>query len=190
MKIIVGLGNPGKKYEITRHNIGFLFIDHLASINGIKVDKIKFKGLYGQGVINGEKVILLKPQTYMNLSGESVEQAVSFFKCTPKDVIIVYDDVALSFGSLRIRQKGSDGGHNGIKSIILNLNTDEFPRIKVGIGAPPHKEYDLADYVLSNFTRDEQKIMPDIFKKCEQACGYMLKDDIQQAMNKCNITVR
>lgn len=186
MKIIVGLGNLGQKYTYTRHNTGFLFVDYFSQKHGIKVDKIKFKALYGQGIINGQKVILVKPQTFMNLSGESVMAVIDFFKCSLKDVVVVYDDISLDVGKIRIRTKGSDGGHNGIKSIIYLNKSDEFDRIKIGVGNPPHKDYDLADYVLSEFSKDEQKIMFETLKKASEAAELIIDNKLQQAMNSYN----
>ena len=155
MYIIVGLGNPGKQYEHTRHNVGFEVIDILADRIGICIEEKKHKALCGRGILEGQKVVLVKPQTFMNLSGESVRAIFDFYKVESKDIIIVYDDVSLEPGQLRIRGKGSAGGHNGIKNIIAHLGTQEFPRVKVGVGEKP-KGMDLADYVLSRVYKEEQ----------------------------------
>jgi len=158
-KIIVGLGNPGEKYKNTRHNIGFVFIDCLASKYNISCKKLKFKALCGEGVINGTQVLLLKPQTYMNNSGESVREALQFYKLTWKDIIVVYDDISMEPGKLRFREQGSSGAHNGIKSLIYHLKSDVFDRIKIGVGDRPHREMDLADWVLSDIPKSDLPIM-------------------------------
>ncbi len=190
MYLIVGLGNPGKQYEMTRHNIGFEAIDYTADKLGIKVNKIKFKGLCGEGVVAGEKVLILKPQTYMNLSGESVFDACSFYKIPPENVIVVYDDISLPTGSVRIREKGSAGGHNGIKSIIYQLNSDNFPRIKLGVGAPRHKDYDLKDYVLGRFGKEEIETLREVIMTVPDIIGAIIKEGAQKAQNKYNKTVK
>ena len=156
MYIIVGLGNPGYQYVGTRHNIGFMAVEELAERNRISIDMNKYKGIYGKGMIEGEKVILLEPQTYMNLSGESVRAAVDFYKIDPeKELIVIYDDISLEVGKIRIREKGSAGGHNGMKSIIAHLGTEEFNRVRIGIGNKP-KGWDLADYVLGHFEEEDR----------------------------------
>ena len=154
--MIVGLGNPGKQYESTRHNAGFICLDLLAEKYSISVKKLKFKSLLGEGRIEGKRCLLLKPQTFMNLSGEAVRDAAEFYKIPPENIIVIYDDISLDPGKLRIRRKGSDGGHNGMKNILYHLKSDGFPRIKVGVGAKPNPEYDLADWVLSRFTSTTQ----------------------------------
>lgn len=186
MKIIVGLGNPGKKFMYTRHNAGFLFIDYYSSLYNIKVDKIKFKGLYGQGVINAQRVILLKPQTFMNLSGESIQAVLAFFKCTLKDLIVIYDDVALELGKIRVRTKGSDGGHKGIRSIIYLNKSDEFDRVKLGIGSPDHPGYDLTDYVIGDFEKQEEKIIIESIKRASKAVDLIIDNKTAEAMNDYN----
>lgn len=186
MYIIAGLGNPGRAYDMTRHNIGFAVIDYLADRNRVKVNKLKFKALYGEMKLGGEKVYLVKPQTYMNLSGESIGDFVSFFKIPPENVIIISDDIALETGRLRIRAKGSAGGHNGLKSIIYHLKTDEFGRIRMGVGAPGHSEYDLADYVLGRFGKDEIPVMEDAIIRAADAACMIIQSDIDAAMNKYN----
>ena len=186
MYIIAGLGNPGKKYENTRHNMGFIAIDLLAEEFGIKVDKIKFKALVGEGRIAGQKVVLVKPQTYMNLSGESVRELVNYYKVDPEsELIVVYDDISLAPGQIRIRKKGSAGGHNGIKNIIANLGTDRFMRVKVGVGEKP-KNWDLADYVLSPFTKDERPLVNLAIEHAAKAIEQMLNGDVDAAMNEYN----
>lgn len=185
MYIIAGLGNPTKEYDKTRHNVGFLAIDALADKYHIDVSEKKHKALCGRGAIEGQKVVLMKPQTFMNLSGESIRAAVDFYKVDPEDIIIIYDDISLEPGQLRIRLKGSAGGHNGIKNIIAHLGTQEFPRIKVGIGAKPPR-MDLADYVLSRFSRGEQKLMDDAFKEAADAAVMMMTDGAERAMNHFN----
>ena len=189
MYIIAGLGNPGKKYENTRHNMGFLAVDLLAEKYGIRIDKIKFKALVGEGRIAGQKVLLVKPQTYMNLSGESVREIADFYKIEPENIIIIYDDISLDVGQLRIRKKGSAGGHNGIKNIIAHLGTQEFPRIKVGIGNKP-EGWDLADYVLSKYSKAEQEALEEAADGVIGAVKLMLMDDIEAAMNRYNAKKR
>ena len=186
MFIIVGLGNPGKKYDFTRHNAGFMFLDYFAAKYKIKINKIKFKGLYGEGNINGEKVALLKPSTYMNLSGESIIQAMNFYKAANENIIIVYDDISLELGKIRIREKGSAGGHNGIKSIIYSLNSDEFMRVKIGVNAPHNENIDLADYVLSKFPDSEIKEFSQAVENTVTACELIIKGEASRAMNQLN----
>ena len=183
--IIVGLGNPGKKYEGTRHNAGFAALDHVAEKWGVRVTKAKFDALTGTGTAAGVKVLLMKPQTFMNLSGESIREAVDYYKIDPEDIIVIYDDISLEPGQLRIRLKGSAGGHNGIKNIIAHLGTQEFPRIKVGVGAKPPK-MDLADYVLSRFGAEEQKIMDEAFGEAAEAAVMMMTTGAERAMNHYN----
>ena len=185
MYIIAGLGNPTREYEKTRHNVGFEVIDVLADMLGTTVEEKKFKGCYGRGIIGGEKVLLLKPQTFMNLSGESIRAASDFYKVDPEHIIIIYDDISLDVGQLRIRKKGSAGGHNGIKNIIAHLGTQEFPRIKVGVGAKPPK-MDLADYVLSRFSREDRAVMEDAFKDAAEAVQVMIAQGADAAMNRFN----
>lgn len=185
MKLIVGLGNPGSKYEKTKHNVGFDVIDLLADSYNISVTKIKHKGLIGEGTIKGNKVLLLKPQTFMNLSGESVKEVMSFYKINVDDIIIVYDDTSLAVGSLRIRLKGSAGGHNGIKNIIAHLGTSDFARVKVGIGEKPNG-WDLADYVLSKFSKDDEPLIISGKEKAVKAIEELLENGASSAMNKYN----
>ena len=168
MFLIAGLGNPGKEYENTRHNAGFMVLDALADKLGADISEKKHKALCGKAVIGGQKVILLKPQTYMNSSGESIRAAADYYKVDPEDILVVYDDISLAPGQLRIRAKGSAGGHNGIKSIIAHLGTQEFPRVRVGVGEKPPR-MDLADYVLGHFSQGERKIMEDAVKEAADA---------------------
>ena len=185
MYLIAGLGNPTREYEKTRHNVGFSVSDVLADKYNIDVSDRKHKALCGKGVIEGEKVLLLKPQTFMNLSGESIREAVDYYKIDPEDIIVIYDDISLDPGQLRIRLKGSAGGHNGIKNIIAHLGTQEFPRIKVGVGAKPPK-MDLADYVLSRFGAEEQKLMDEAFGEAAEAAVMMMTTGAERAMNHYN----
>lgn len=184
--IIVGLGNPGSQYENTRHNAGFITLDVIAEKNGIKVDRLKFKSLCGTGEVGGKRVLLMKPSTFMNLSGQAVTEAMSFYKLPPERTIVIFDDISLDPGKLRIRRKGSDGGHNGIKNIIYLSGSDRFPRIKVGVGAKPNPKWDLADWVLSRFTESEMKALLDAAEKGAQAAEYMVNDQTDKAMNLFN----
>jgi peptidyl-tRNA hydrolase, PTH1 family len=185
MYIIVGLGNPTREYQATRHNIGFDVITRLSDDFNIPLDFKKHKAICGKGMIEGEKVVLAQPQTYMNLSGESVRELVDFYKVSPCEIIVIYDDISLEVGQLRLRGKGSAGGHNGIKSIIQHLGSDEFLRIKVGVGDKP-KGWDLADYVLSRFKEDEQPIIRDAIKNSSEAVKTIIKDGMEPAMNLYN----
>lgn len=186
MYLIAGLGNPGREYENTRHNAGFASIDRLAEKNHISIDMKKFQALCGTGYIGGQKVLLLKPQTYMNLSGESLRAACDFFKIDPEqELIVIYDDISLAPGQLRIRAKGSAGGHNGIKSIISHLGTQVFLRVKVGVGEKP-QGWDLADYVLGHFSREEQQVMQESFDRAADAAAALLSEEVQQVMNEYN----
>lgn len=189
MKLIIGLGNPGREYTNTRHNIGFEAIDALAEHYNINVNKSKFKALYGEGKVGNKKVVLVKPQTYMNLSGEAVKAFATWYKIKPEDILIIYDDVSLVPGKLRIRIKGSAGGHNGIKSIIQHLGTNEFERIRVGIGEKPGG-WNLADYVLSRFTNVELKTIEESMGDIIGAAELIITKDIQDAMNKYNPKAR
>ena len=184
--LIVGLGNPGDKYTLTRHNVGFLFIDRLADRMNIKVNKLKFKGLYGDGQIGGVRCLLLKPQTFMNLSGESVGEIAKFYKIPPQNVIVAFDDVSLNIGELRIRKKGSAGGHNGIKSIIAHLSSEDFPRIKIAIGPKTHPQMDLADFVLGRITGEDEVKLADAIDRAVDAVALMVQGKTDQAMNKFN----
>ena len=183
MYLIVGLGNPGKEYAGTRHNIGFEAVDYIADKYNIELNRIKFKGIFGEGMINGKKVILLKPTTYMNLSGESIREVVNFYKISNEDIIVIYDDISLEVGRLRIREKGSHGGHNGIKSIKANLSTDVFPRVKIGVGGP---KGDLVSHVLGKFSNSEIEILRETIIATSEAVSTMITKDTNEAMNKFN----
>lgn len=186
MHIILGIGNPGKKYDGTRHNIGFIAMDYMESKYGIKINKVKHKALIGEGNIAGEKVILVKPQTYVNLSGESLREICAYYKVPPQQVIVIHDDVSLDCGKLRIRKKGSDGGHNGLKSIIYQLKSDDFIRIKIGVGAPP-EEYDMADWVLGHFSKEEISHLSKLVDcVVEEAVPEILTNGADCAMNLYN----
>lgn len=186
MYIIAGLGNPKKEYDNTRHNIGFAMIDALADKYNINVMDVKHKAITGKGIINGQKVILAKPLTFMNLSGESIRQLVDYYKVDPEtEVVIVSDDISLPPGLIRVRKKGSAGGHNGLKNIILHLGTETFQRIRIGVGEKP-KGYDLADYVLGHFSKEEQPLMKEGTDKAIAALEMILDGDIDGAMNEYN----
>lgn len=185
MYIIIGLGNPTDKYQATRHNVGWDAITRISDDYQIPLNQKGYKALYGSGYIEGQKVILAQPITYMNLSGESVRALVDFYKVSTEDIIVIYDDVSLDVGRLRIRKKGSAGGHNGIKSIISHLGTEEFPRIKVGIGNKP-REWDLADYVLSRFKGEEEVAIREALKDTSNACHMIITDGMDVAMNRYN----
>lgn len=190
MYIIVGLGNPTSQYEGTRHNVGFDVIDVIAEKYNISMDIRKHKAFCGKGIIAGQKVILAKPQTYMNLSGESVRSLVDYFKVDEEqELIVIYDDISLDVGQLRIRKKGSAGGHNGIKNIIAHLGHSVFPRIKVGVGEKP-KQYDLADYVLGHFSKEEREVVEEGYCKAVNAIELMVNGEIETAMNDYNKKVK
>lgn len=190
MFIIAGLGNPTKEYEGTRHNVGFHVIDKIADKYNISVDTKKSRAYIGKGMIEGQKVILVKPQTYMNLSGESIRGLVDYYKIdSESELLVIYDDISLNPGQIRIRKKGSAGGHNGIKNIITHLGTDIFPRIKVGVGEKP-KGYDLADYVLGHFSKADRELMEDGYDNAVDAVSKILTGEIEAAMNEYNRKVR
>ena len=190
MFLIVGLGNPTKQYEKTRHNIGFDVMDALADKYNISISENKHKALCGKGVIEGMKVVLAKPQTYMNLSGESVAELVNYYKLDPEsELIVVFDDISLEPGNIRIRKKGSAGGHNGIKNIIAMTGTQNFMRIKVGVGEKP-KGWDLADYVLGHFSKEDRELMEDGYDRADHAVGMILNGEIEAAMNQYNRKVK
>ena len=182
--LIVGLGNPGREYENTRHNAGFRALDILAAKLGCKVDKAKFQGLYGQVTHNGRKLLLLKPQTYMNLSGRSVLQLSAFFQVPPQNIIVLFDDISLEPGRLRLRKDGSAGGHNGIKSIIQELGSQDFPRVKIGVGAKPHPDYDLAAWVLSAFSAQEEKALQPALERAADAALAIVELGLPEASNR------
>ena len=185
MYLIAGLGNPTREYEKTRHNVGFEAIDILADKAGTTVTEKKHKALYGKGYIGGQKVILAKPQTYMNLSGESIREIADFYKIEPENIIILCDDINLAEGQLRIRLKGSAGGHNGLKNIISHLGTQEFPRIRIGVGEKP-RGMDLADYVLGRFPKEQQAVMEEAYRDAAEAACMMIEDGADAAMNHYN----
>lgn len=186
MYIIAGLGNPGRKYAHTRHNAGYEAIDRLADKYGIRIETEKFRALTGTGVIEGQKVLLLKPLTYMNASGESVRAACDFYKIDPEEgFLVLYDDISLPPGQLRVRAKGSAGGHNGIKSLIAHLGTQNFARVKIGVGEKP-QGYDLVDYVLGHFPEEEWAMMTDAFSRAAEAAAMLLTEDVQAVMNRFN----
>ena len=184
--LVVGLGNPDKRYRNTRHNTGFIAVDYMAKQLGVEIGKKKFDSLTAETVIAGEKVLLMKPQTYMNLSGVAVEKSASFYKIPPENVIIIFDDISLPVGKLRIRRKGTHGGHNGIRSIIDYLQSENFPRIKAGIGERPNPNYDLADWVLSTFKEDELKGIEEVASHCLDIVKLIIEGKIEQAMSKYN----
>ncbi len=186
MYLIAGLGNPGKEYVGTRHNIGFEVADAICSKFDIKLNKEKFRAQFGDGYISGEKVIVAKPQTYMNLSGESIREIAEWYKIDTENIIIIYDDISLPLGKLRIREKGSAGGHNGIKNIIYQLQSDIFPRIKIGVGAPNHPDFDMKDYVLGKFSADETKILIKSAVAAVSAVEEIIAQGAKSAMNKFN----
>ena len=185
MYIIVGLGNPGKKYENTRHNMGFLTIDVIAEKLGIKVDRIKFKSLVGVTNYAGQKVILVKPQTYMNLSGQAVREIMNFYKVPVENLIVIYDDIDIAVGKLRIRKKGSAGTHNGMRDIVYQIQDDNFPRIRVGIGA--ERKGDLVNFVIGGFSKEERPLLEDSITKAADASLAIIKDGIEKAMNAYNV---
>ena len=184
--LLVGLGNPGTQYENTRHNVGFLVADELAERQNAPIQRLKFKALTNLLTISGEKVLVMKPVTYMNLSGEAVRQAVDFYKIPPERVLVVSDDTALAVGRLRIRKGGSAGGHNGLKNIIQHLGTDQFPRIKVGVGQKPHPDYDMADWVLSKFAGEDLKTITEAIRKAADAVECLIQEGPDKAMNRFN----
>ncbi len=185
MKLIAGLGNPGSEFAQTRHNIGFEVIDAFAEANHIALDQLKFNAQFGKGVINGEAVLLVKPLTYMNLSGEAIQPLMNFYKLSIEDLLVVYDDMDLPVGKIRLRQKGSAGGHNGIKSIIQHSGTQEFKRVRIGIGRPNGRQ-PVVDYVLKRFDEEDQKVMGDAIDKARKACEEWLSQPFLQVMNAFN----
>ncbi len=186
MYLIVGLGNPGREYLDTRHNMGFAAVDAICAKYDITLSKEKFRAVYGEGRIGGEKVLVAKPQTYMNLSGESVREICDWFKLEPEEIIVIYDDISLPVGKIRIREKGSAGGHNGIKNIIYQLSCDVFPRIKIGVGAPVHPDFDMKDFVLGKFSEEEKKTMVETIIKVADAVEALILHGAKAAMNQYN----
>lgn len=187
--IIAGLGNPGREYELTRHNAGFLCLDILSNRENFSTDRIKFKALTADVMINGHRCLVMRPQTYMNNSGEAVGEAASFYKIPPERCIIIFDDIDLPFGALRVKRKGSAGTHNGVKSIVYHLGSDNFPRIKIGVGHKPQPDSDLKDYVLGSFSKQEQETLKNTtMKKACDAVDFILGGDIDKAMQFCQLT--
>lgn len=184
--ILAGLGNPGQKYENTRHNMGFLTVDLLAERQSVKLNKVKFKSAYNILRLGEQKVLVMKPQTYMNLSGEAVREAAQFYKIPPERVIVIYDDVSLPVGKLRVRPSGSAGGHNGIKSIITNLGTDQFPRVKIGIGDPTDPDRDMIAWVIGVPSQSERKVLLDAFSRAIDAAVCIIEEGTDKAMNRFN----
>ena len=184
--LLVCLGNPGDKYENTRHNVGFMVADEIGERQNAPIQKLKFKALTNLFTISGQKVLVMKPITYMNLSGEAVRQAVDFYKIQPDHVLVVSDDTALALGRLRIRKGGSAGGHNGLKNIILHLGTDQFPRLRVGVGEKPHPDDDMADWVLGKFTGEDKKTMDAAVKRAADAIECILAEGLDRGMNRFN----
>ena len=184
--LLVCLGNYGAKYENTRHNIGFMAADLLARRENLKITRLRFRALTDTWVVGGKKVLVMKPQTYMNLSGEAVGEAARFYKIPPERVIVISDDVSLPVGKLRVRASGSAGGHNGLKNIIAHLSTDAFPRIKVGVGAPPHPDYDMADGVIGTFSTQERKLIDDALTRALGAAECIATGSVTEAMNRFN----
>lgn len=184
--IVAGLGNPGKEYDGTRHNTGFAAIDFIAEKAGASVQKYKFEALTGEANIGGARVLLMKPQTYMNVSGVAISAAADFYKIAPENVIVLCDDVTLAPGKMRIRKSGSAGGHNGLKSIINCLDSKDFKRVRIGVGEKPHKDYDLADWVLGRFSADDKKAVEACFENSYEAIALIAKGDIEKAMQKFN----
>lgn len=184
--MVVGLGNPGKEYENTRHNIGFRAIDVLCQSLGVDCKKSKLKSLVGEGKIGQNRVLIIKPQTFMNLSGEAVLEVMRFYKLTPDKVIVIFDDITLDIGRLRIRAKGSDGGHRGMRNIIQMAGSDAFPRIKFGVGQKPHPEYDTKDWVLSRFSAQDEKVLEELVNSAAEAVKCIITNDISTAMNRFN----
>ena len=184
--LLVCLGNPGDQYENTRHNAGFMVADELAERHNIPVQRLKFRALTNTVTIGDEKVLLMKPVTYMNLSGEAVHEAAAFYKIPPEHILVVSDEVALAPGKLRVRRSGSAGGHNGLKNIIAHLGTDQFPRIRVGVGQKPHPDYDMADWVLGKFQGEDKKAVEAAVKKAADAAECLIREGVDKAMNQYN----
>ena len=184
--LLVGLGNPGEKYTLTRHNAGFLALDYVSDKLGVKVTRAKFEALVGEATVNGQGVLLMKPQTFMNLSGNAVRAAADFYKIAPEHIIVLSDDVSLDVGVIRVRKSGSDGGQKGLRSITEQLGSDRFPRIKIGVGAKPHPEMDMADWVLSRFNEQERSIMAERYPDVLEGVRKIIAGDADGAMMICN----
>ena len=182
--LVVGLGNPDEKYRFTRHNAGFLALSYLSQKQGFSITRSKFRSLCGDATFGGKRCLFLLPQTYMNNSGEAVREAAEFYKIPPENILVLFDDISLDVGTMRIRRKGSDGGDNGIKSILYHLGSDAFPRIKIGVGHKPHPDMDLADWVLSNFSETEQKTLFALFENVKNAAELVVGGKIDEAMNR------
>ena len=184
--LIAGLGNPGSKYENTRHNMGFRTVELLAEQRGVKLNKVKFKSAYNLMEFAGARCLVMKPQTYMNLSGEAVREAAQFYKIPADHVLVIFDDVSLPVGKLRVRPTGSAGGHNGIKNIIAHLHSENFPRLRLGVGGKPHPDYDMADWVLGKLRGEDRKVLDEAAERTAEAVACFLKDGPQKAMNQFN----
>ena len=184
--LVVGLGNPGDKYYNTRHNAGFLTMDYISQKLGVRVDRAKFKALVGEAEIGGKRVLLMKPQTFMNASGEAVREAAAFYKIPMENIIVISDDINLDVGKMRVRKSGSDGGQRGLRSIITLMGNDNCPRIRLGVGKKPHPDYDLADWVLSEFKKEEQELLFPCFEKAYDGLVKIVEGDIDGAMQLCN----
>ena len=184
--IVAGLGNPGNKYESTRHNAGFLAVDLIREKEGFDLKRLKFKSLCGDAVIGGKRVLFIKPSTYMNKSGEAVRDAMQFYKIPPERTLIIFDDVSLEPGRMRIRQKGSDGGQKGMQNIIYLTGKDDFPRVRIGVGKKPHPDMKLSDWVLSRFSKDEMKLVEPVLENAAEAVRLIVAGDILEAMNRFN----
>ena len=184
--LLVGLGNPGDQYENTRHNVGFMVADELAERHNIPVQRLKFRALTNTVTVGDRKVLLMKPVTYMNLSGEAVHEAAAFYKIPPEHILVISDEVALAPGKLRVRRSGSAGGHNGLKNIIAHLGTDQFPRIRLGVGQKPHPDYDMADWVLGKFQGEDKKAVEAAVKKAADAAECLIREGVDKAMNQYN----
>ena len=184
--LLVGLGNPGDQYENTRHNVGFMVADELAERHNIPVQRLKFRALTNTVTVGDRKVLLMKPVTYMNLSGEAVHEAAAFYKIPPEHILVISDEVALAPGKLRVRRSGSAGGHNGLKNIIAHLGTDQFPRIRLGVGSKPHPDYDMADWVLGKFQGEDKKAVEAAVKKAADAAECLIREGVDKAMNQYN----
>ena len=188
--IVAGLGNPGDKYYLTRHNAGFLAMDYISQKYGGKVDRVKFKALCGEAMIGGVRVLLMKPQTFMNHSGEAIAEAAAFYKIPTENIILISDDVNLDIGRLRVRRKGSDGGQRGLRSTCEHLGTDNFPRIRIGVGQKPHPDYDMADWVLSEFRAEDKQTLFDSFGRVCEGLEKILAGDFDTAMQICNSNIK
>ena len=184
--LLVGLGNPGDQYEHTRHNVGFMVADELAERSHVPVQRLKFRALTNTVTVGDRKVLLMKPVTYMNLSGEAVREAAAFYKIPPEHILVISDEVALAPGKLRVRRSGSAGGHNGLKNIIAHLGTDQFPRIRLGVGQKPHPDYDMADWVLGKFQGEDKKAVEAAVKKAADAAECLIREGVDKAMNQYN----